>query len=105
GLANGLATGLATTDYRLPTIDYLDRFFFRVVAAVRAPVRRNPERAHLAIQIAALHAQHLRRAGDVPLLQGQLPENVLTLELIARGVQRHRRRRRVLRRGPGDRGP
>ncbi len=51
----------------------------------------DPERAHLPVEIAAFDAECVRRAGDVALLRRQRAEDVVTLEELARIVQRHRR--------------
>src|SRR5438128_5117181 len=67
----------------------LDGFFFVFFGAVLAPARHDAERAHLAVQIAALHAERFCRARDVSLLKRQLLENVLALELIAGRIERH----------------
>src|SRR5688500_732888 len=46
------------------------------------PRRGNPETAHLAVQVAPLHAQHFGRARDVALLPGERLENVFPLEIV-----------------------
>ena len=63
----------------------------------RPPRRHDAERAHLAIQVAALDAEHFRGARHVALLRGERAQNVLLLELVARIVQRRDRRRLVRR--------
>src|SRR5947208_1067931 len=68
------------------------RFFFALLRTVLAPARQDAERAHLAVQIAALHPECFGRARDVSLLKRQLLEDVLALELIAGRVERHGRR-------------
>src|SRR5437588_6882076 len=47
----------------------LDGFFFVFFSAVLAPARHDAECAHLAVQIAALHAARFGRARDVSLLK------------------------------------
>ena len=56
-----------------------------------APRRRDPERAHLAIQVAALDVEDLGGARDVALLLGQRAQDVVALEALARLVQRQHR--------------
>ena len=64
------------------------RWFF---LAFRLARRRDPERAHLPVEIAAFDAECIRRAGDVALLRRQRAEDVFTLEELSRIVQRHLR--------------
>ena len=52
---------------------------------------RDPERPHLAIEVAALHAEHFGGARHVAVLLGEGTENVLAFELVARVVQQHQR--------------
>ena len=61
------------------------------LSAARLPRRRDAERSHLAIEVAALDAEHLGGARDVALLRGQRAQDVVALEPIARVVQRQRR--------------
>src|SRR5260370_6282401 len=49
---------------------------------------RNPQTLHLAIQVAALQAEHLCRAADVAMILVQLFENVVALICCPRLVQR-----------------
>src|SRR5262245_9099653 len=65
----------------------------RLLFSIHATDRRDPEATHLSIEIAALDAEHLGRPGNVALLCRECPEYVIALELIARLVQRHDRRR------------
>ena len=60
----------------------------RSSSAVTSPRRGDAERAHLAVEIAALDAERLGGARHVALLRGQHPQDVLLLEPVARGVQR-----------------
>ena len=53
-----------------------------------ALARRDAERPHLPVQVAALDAEHLRRARHVAVLRGQRAQDVVALEPIARLVQR-----------------
>ena len=59
-----------------------------LVVALALPRRGDAKRAHLAIEIAPLDAEHLGGPGDVALLPRQGPEDVVALELVARLVQR-----------------
>ena len=79
--------------------------------STRPPRRRDAERPHLPIQVAALDAEHVGGARHVALLRGQRAEDVVALEALARLVQRQRAAPRRLRRpaptprrGPGTRG-
>src|SRR5689334_4072272 len=77
---------------------HLFRFF------VDAAGRRDPERLHLAIEVAALDAEHLGGPRHVALLLGERAQDQVALELIARFVQRpplarHFERRRTRQRG------
>ena len=56
------------------------------------PRRHDPERAHLAIEIAALDAEHFRGARDIAVLRGERAQDVIAFEPFARLVQRERRR-------------
>ena len=70
-------------DTELQTQRYVFEFLF-----VGAPRRRDAERLHLAIQVAALDAEHVGGARHVALLLGQRPQDEVALEPIARLVQR-----------------
>ena len=56
----------------------------------------DPERAHLAIEVAALDAERVGGPRDVALLSRQRPQDVVALEPLARVVQRQRRCPRTL---------
>src|SRR5262249_15233253 len=66
-----------------------------LVLLLRAARRRNAERFHLSIQVAALDAEDFGGPRHVALLFGQRPKNEVALELIARLVQRHALARRL----------
>ena len=53
--------------------------------------RRDAERAHLAVQVAALDAEHVRGPRNIAVLGRKRAQDVLPLEVVARVVQRHRR--------------
>src|ERR1700730_5503733 len=62
----------------------LDSLFFTFETSRRG----DPERLHLAIQVAALDAQHVGGARHVPLLLGPRSETQTPLEAVARLVKR-----------------
>ena len=61
--------------------------------------RRDAERAHLPVEIAALDAERVGGARDVAVLRGERAQDVVALEALARVVQRQRAARRRVRRG------
>src|SRR5688572_18215404 len=59
-----------------------------ILVVIPTPRRNNAETAHLAVQVASLHAQQLGGAGDVSLLRGERTHDVLAFKLITCLVQR-----------------
>ena len=99
------STALQTLDCRIVTTG-----FCRLASASRPPRRRDAERPHLPVQVAALDAEHLGRPRHVALLLGERPQDQIALEPIARFVQRQplgrrRRRRPAARAALGSRKP
>src|SRR4030095_588648 len=78
---------------RHPTPFQISGFRFNLSLLARArrlsAPRHNAERPHLAIEVAAFHAEHFRGARDITLLVRERLENVIALELIARRGERH----------------
>ena len=60
----------------------------RLLLGLGAACRRDAERAHLAVQVAALDAEHFGGPRHVALLLGERAQDQIALELVARLVER-----------------
>ena len=72
------------------SVDSVDSASTSLRLLVRPARRRDAERAHLPIEVAALDAEDVGGARHVALLRGQRAQDVVALELVARLVQRRR---------------
>ena len=79
-----------------------ERRLDRLLLGLGAARRRDAERPHLAIQVAALDAEHLGGPRHVALLLGERAQNQIALELVARFVERLAPRRLLGRLRPAD---